>query len=434
MSDFFDRFLAFHAPRPQNKRDYKFIEEQVRQHDEEVIKTLAKIIGSDSIERRLEDLAKHNSVTPGRIPVIYAPDDIQSNSHNILPGIPYTGNYITHSRGLDTIAPHELTHTILGKFNDGITEPIASLFIKGRPHLPETSFSDALEARGALELFARFETVCSFRSIVDLFRNRAKFRNIVAHYHRGNAVDLSKADIEKSDDTHEFVRLLVRDRYASDVVNHPTIDLPSTSPGEHRRVLEALQASYREVEPYFLLNPNENSGDARGFALRIGRALMQMLLLAGLDDKQPDQASPEEARESIRQLLLFYFEPFRIESLRQYGFESWCDLQSALLEHVVSMTDEFVQADESGWNEFKNQLVQDPRYDPATWSQRQMPGPPPEPIDRLLRGSEPPTPIFHPVVELARQCSDDKSIIDLMKYLGKDKDYNRYCSLGEERD
>lgn len=286
---------------------------------------------------------------------------------------------------------------------------------------------DALETRAALELFADQRTVCSLHSMADLFRNRAKFRNIVAYYHR----QLSpKPPAERSTDTHEFVRLLARSRYSRDFINHPSIDLPPLGDDQRRRVLEVMQACYREVEPLSLLNPNESAGSARGFALRLGRALMHFLLLRGLEEKEP--IAPAEARESVRRLLVFYFQPFQAESFRQYGYEEWGDLQSALLEYVVSETEEFRCSNEPAWDTFKNQLVRDRRYDPMAWNERMAPGPEPEPVERLMGRPEPPEPVFHPVIEVARQCPDGESIIDLTEHLGRDRDYDRYCLLGEE--
>jgi len=442
MSDLFDQYLSFHVPNPRGeseRREYEHVEAIVREKDTELIKTLMAILGP-TVQERLADLASNNSVTAKspdeerRIPIIYVPESRQS--HNLVLGVPYTGNYIGRIGDITTTVPHELAHTILGKFNDGITEAIATLFLSDRTHNPRTRFVDALLARGVLENFEEWRIVSSLRSISDLFRNRPMFRNTLALYHRGPAQQTG----DPSTATHEFAAAMVRMNYGQELQRHRSLGLPVPLDSDVPLVPDFRDQVYRQTEPPFLLNPNETPGIARGLATRLGRFVMNFLLDREFD-ADSKQATPSQARESLRKLLVFYFQPFDPASLAQYGIESWEQLQSELLDAATARTQDELRDFGTAWFTFCEALSRHPGYSPATWScQRQ--GPQNDPLDVLLDSRRdsgngpgpggPPPSIMHPVVEQALQGETCESIIDLGEYLGADRDYDQYFSLGEE--
>ena len=358
----FLHYLSIHLPTGHRKQpdaiEIDHAASIILQSNGLLLSVLATIIGPDALHARMSDLAVNNSVNSGSIPVFY--NHVRDEQpHNILLGIPYTGNFLANVFQIETVAPHELTHTILGKFNDGLAEPIANLFIPqvtynpGRPRR-----RDQFVARATLELVDASKTVCTLGSLEDLFSHRPYFRNVACRYYSQQLQsETNDADVEPNQATHDFIRLLVRQRTQRLLAPFGDAKPDPLSKDETVNVEDWIDQN-DQLKQLRRNNPNENSGIARGFNLRLGRALM-LFLLEHAFGKDLEKVEPIEAREKIHHLLTFYFAPLDDSSLQAFGFSDYGELTAKFYDVLESQTESIVSENSDEWEKVQMQPVID---------------------------------------------------------------------------
>ncbi|MEL6105367.1 MAG: hypothetical protein AAFU85_04995, partial [Planctomycetota bacterium] len=371
------KYFSLHFPtvgvRAHEQEECEAAEQIIRRHVGRFLQVVASIVGTAPLAERLEDLAEYNPITKGSIPLVYIPQP--EHSHNILPGLPYTGVFLGRSPGLSFIAPHEVGHIVFGKFNDGLTEPVADLFVE-RPS-PSAGPSKSPDFKGkriplianeaillaVLELWKEGTEIADARSLHDLFRHRPSFR-LMAETRFRQETQTNNRDAAMR--TNKFLGSVIARNYERDFQRYTTLQLPELTHEESIAIDDWMRRDAREAIASRSHNPNESRGVIRSFHGLIDTGLMKFLLehpLGGSADG-PVDVSPAQARDSICRFLNFYFDP--ITQVPGYGYRSLEALETKMREELQDRGSGL--RNRLDWFELKEFLRRSPCYRPATWN------------------------------------------------------------------
>ena len=422
--------------------------------------TVGAIIGFDSLESRLKDLKKYYPFGQGCIPIVYVPKP--EHPHNILVGIPYTGVFLGRWPDSGSVAAHEMAHMIFGKFNNGLTEPLANLFVdrsqqdsvkSGPPRGSQGSRSEGKESEkdaqlrlrppelvtlAVLELFEEGTRLANFSRLGDLFSYHPMYR-LVAHERYKFQRQSGCEPMQAAKETQAFLQRLLTLNYYQDFLAYPSLGLEESVPAdayeierwEERHTMAAVEAHRR--------NPNETSGLVRDLQGHLDNTLMAYLLRKGLPDGQaPHDCAATGARQSIHRLLHFYYAPQA--TLSAYGWATFDAMQEEMKKDLHEQYHSYLH-DSPGsfaWYQLMEDLRTSPCYQPESWGTDECRAPRDErdPIQRFIRtlpeerAGKGMRRALHPVVKKARsEPVTDSDGFSLVDRLGHDLDFKTYFAL-----
>ena len=390
-------------------------------------------------------MAAYNPITAGTIPLVYVPQP--EHSHNILPGLPYTGVYLGRSSGLSFIAPHEVGHIVFGKFNDGLTEPVADLFVERQPRVDRSKslgtprkliplFANEAILLAVLELWQEGTEIADARSLHDLFRHRPSYRSMADMRYR-QEVESDRNQAAKR--TNEFLGRVIARNYEQDFVRYSTLRLPELSHEEKVTIGDWMRRDARDAITSRRHNPNESRGVIRSFHGLIDSALMKYLLEQplGVSSQGSIEASPQQARATISKFLRFYFDP--LGTVAKYDCQSLETLETKIRNELQERGERLRRR--LDWFDLKEFLRRSHCYQPATWNESECRDQRRsseadfgrgvnaflESTRHLLIPRGPRT--TNPIVRKALEEPDFKPCVDIVSALGKDLDFDRYFSL-----
>ena len=457
--ELYDKYTGFFAPEVGTDRldclEHRMTQQVVRFSVSRLFDTVGAIVGVQSLERRLADLACHSPFEVPVIPIAYVQKPL--HSHNMLVGVPYGGVYLGRFQQTSFISAHEFGHVIFGKFNDGITEPLASLFVvppdDDKPNeSQQTGGKDPCKAErteqelrppdlvtlAAIELFEDGVRLADLGSIGDLFSHRPMDRVLSQlRYEYEKKQGRNPADAAAA--TQEYICRLVRSEYAPDFVAHSSLRVTRLDLDEQIALERWEKRHGTEASRARAFNPNETKGVVRNFQGQIDGTLIRYLLEVGLPEgESPTSCTIEGARQSIHQLLRFYYDPEG--SLCDYEWADFDEMQRNLREHIRNRYQRYLK-DAFAWYQLIDDLRESPCYQPGSWDDEECrskvgisdAGGPVEKFYRSLpndRGGRRRRGTAHPVVLKARcGIAEGENEFSLVERLGEDLDFETYFGL-----
>lgn len=448
----FGDYFSLHFPTVRNSNreqdEIHSARRAIRSSVTKYLEDLVMIFGLQTIEERLADVAKFTPIGDGFIPIAYVTE--LGQSHNLLAGIPYTGVYIGGSRDWSFIPPHEVGHVVFGKFNDGLTEPVASLFVNSvrkRPSLNSTENPAGRKQRiplypneaiflAILELWEDGIEISDARSLSDHFLHQPSYRLVAQARYEYELKIHDNNERLAAEATNGFLSKLIGMNYQQDFPRHDTLSLCVPTRDEGLTIDDWLRRSARFALASRSRNPNESRGPIRTFQGFFDSALAKFLLEAALpgdaSEGSSEKYSPEQAREAIAKFLKFYFNPH--ESVRLYGHPTLQSLESEMLEQLRFRAQPLKQM--PAWHQLKLGLATSPCYQPETWNAQDclnIRGPGPV-VDEFLQTMRPillpgGSPSQNPIVKRALMQPDGVTRISLVEELGQDLNFKKYFEL-----
>jgi hypothetical protein len=230
------------------------------------------LFGRDEIVSTLQKIRDQNTLTDGLIPIFFSGH--VTHPHLMHPGNPFTGVFMSAlplmgfpriEDAIETLFRHELTHLVLGKFNDGLTEIVANLF-KAMPY------------RGSSHSVLRAHVVASAFDARLRFMHMRKLEDLFSHVPTGRLTVCSFAAMGHShQETREFASSLILEDYAADLVGYT---FPARTPDitpDDKNAWEQEWGSF--IQQKHAQNPNETPGYARDYYSEYSMSFARFLLI-----------------------------------------------------------------------------------------------------------------------------------------------------------